>query len=360
MQAQFIAKGASMGDQVPTGKAKGGIARAERLSDEERREIASNAAKERWARARSLDAGSRVRDSVITHQGELTLGDVTVPCFVTDAGERLIASRKMQEILKVVEDEPEDRQRIQRPGTRFKRFLGRKFFKAMISNEEMQDLFSTVQRSYRGRKINGFKSDSLTKFCELMIQARDKGLLSTERQRIVADQAQVLYDAFAKIGLTALIDEATGYQKVRPRDELRKLLEAYVAPEFLPWTKRFPDEFYREMFRLRGWSYDPLSVKRPILVGKLTDHIIYKRLPPGVLEELKTRNPKDESGRRRKKHHQLLTEDVGHPHLDRQIASSMTLMRISSNWRQFDGHLKKAFPVSNEQQDLFDEDDTVA
>lgn len=259
--------------------------------------------------------------------------------------------------MKVVEDEPGDRVGMQRPGTRFKRFLGRKFFNALISKEEMKDLFTPIRRIYRGRVINGFKSDSLTKFCELMLLARERGLLTTERQYIVAEQAKVLSDAFAKIGLVALIDEATGYQKVRPKDELRKLLELYVAPEFLPWTKRFPDEFYRELFRLRGWSYDPMSVKRPILVGKLTDHIIYKRLPTGVLDELKAKNPKTESGYRRKKHHQLLTEDVGHPHLDRQIASTMTLMRISSSWRQFDGHLKRAFPISGENLDLFSDNE---
>lgn len=343
-----------MDSNKPTGRAKGGVARANKLSDAERREIASNAAKERWAKVHNKEDRP---ETLITHEGELKLGDVTIPCFVTNTGERLIASRKMQEILKVVEDERDDRVGVQRPGTRFKRFLGRKFFNALISQEEMQDLFTSLQRTFRGRKINGYKSESLTKFCELMIQARTKGLLTTERQYIVAEQAQLLYDAFAKIGLAALIDEATGYQKIRPKDELRKLLEAYVSPEFLPWTKRFPDEFYREMFRLRGWSYDPMSVKRPMLVGKLTEEIIYKRLPPGVLDDLRQKNPKSEKGYRKHKHHQLLTQDVGHPHLDRQIASTMTLMRISSNWRQFSSHLMKAFPVSGEQQSLFNDDD---
>lgn len=172
-----------------------------------------------------------------------------------------------------------------------------------------------------------------------MILARDRGLLSTDRQYTVAEQAHRIYNAFAKIGLVALIDEATGYQQQRSKDELRKLLEAYVAPEFLPWTKRFPDEFYREMFRLRGWSYNPLSVKRPILIGKLTEAIIYKRLPVGVLAELKNKNPKDEHGRRKHKHHQFLTDYIGNPHLERQIASTMTLMRISLTWRQFEAQM---------------------
>lgn len=343
-----------MNSETPQGKAKGGVARAQKLSEDERRDIASRAAKERWAKARSTE---KIETSEITHEGELKLGDVTVPCFVTNTGERLIASRKMQEILKVVEDEPEDRTRAQRPGTRFKRFLGRKFFSSLISQEEMQDLFTTIQKNYRGRKINGFTADALTRFCELMILARDRGLLSTDRQYTVAEQAHRIYNAFAKIGLVALIDEATGYQQQRSKDELRKLLEAYVAPEFLPWTKRFPDEFYREMFRLRGWSYNPLSVKRPILIGKLTEAIIYKRLPVGVLAELKNKNPKDEHGRRKHKHHQFLTDYIGNPHLERQIASTMTLMRISSTWRQFESHVKKAFPIPGETQRLFDDEE---
>jgi hypothetical protein len=356
MQALAVERTLAMDTQKdqPKGRGKGGAARAAKLTPEQRSEIARKGAAARKARALDDERG---QEDVITHVGELTLGAFTVPCFVTKSGERLIASRKMQEILKVVEDEPEDREKEQRPGTRFKRFLTRKFFNSLISQKDLQDLFAPIRRSYRGRVINGYKAESLTKFCELMTLARDRQLLTTERQYIVAEQAKVLYDAFAKIGLTALIDEATGFQQVRSKDNLRKLLEAYVAPEFLPWTKRFPDEFYRELFRLRGWSYDPLSVKRPILIGKLTEHIIYKRLPPGVLEELKAKNPKTESGYRKKKHHQLLTVDVGHPHLDRQIASSMTLMRISSTWTQFDSHLKKAFPVPGETPDLFGEEE---
>jgi P63C domain len=35
----------------------------------------------------------------------------------------------------------------------------------------------------------------------------------------------------------------------------------------------------------------------------------------GVLEELKRRNPRDEKGHRATKHHQWLTEDIGHPAL---------------------------------------------
>lgn len=67
--------------------------------------------------------------------------------------------------------------------------------------------------------------------------------------------------ALANVGITALVDEATGYQKDRPKDELRLILEAYISKELLPWTERFPEEFYKEMFRLRQWPFS--SVEYP-------------------------------------------------------------------------------------------------
>ena len=92
---------------------------------------------------------------------------------------------------------------------------------------------------------------------------------------------------FARVGITALIYEATGYEKIKDRDELEKILEAYISKELLPWTKRFPDDFYQHLFRLRGWQYRPLSIKRPKYVGKLTNELIYDKLPKGVLNDLR-------------------------------------------------------------------------
>ena len=122
-----------------------------------------------------------------------------------------------------------------------------------------------------------------------------------------------------------------------------------MSSEFLPWTKRLPDQFYQELFRLRGWTYDPLSVKRPLLVGYLTENIVYKRLPEGVLAELKRLNPKDESGRRRKKHHQFLTDDIGNPHLEKHVASTIALMKISGSYKKFKGHLDIALSIPKPQ-----------
>lgn len=128
--------------------------------------------------------------------------------------------------------------------------------------------------------------------CDLYIKAFEKDkLLKSQEKFAVACYA--IKKALAKVGIIALVDEATGYQEVRRKDELQQILAAYIREEFLPWTKRFPDEYYRQLFRLRGWQFEPGSVKRPVLVGKLTEDIVYKRLH-GVLDEIKEAKPKEQ------------------------------------------------------------------
>ena len=181
--------------------------------------------------------------------------------------------------------------------------------------------------------------------------ARSDGKLQTQQKRF-AEQAELIMRGLARVGIVALVDEATGFQEVRRRDALHKILEAYISPELMPWTKRFPDSFYEEMFRLHGWDYDPESVARPGVVGKFTNTYIYEQLPPGVLKELRNINPKDEQGRRKNRHHQLLTEDVGNRHLERQIAVTTTLMRAADSWPSFKKLFARAFRKEGDQIEL--------
>ncbi|MDH4122413.1 MAG: P63C domain-containing protein [Deltaproteobacteria bacterium] len=292
-------------------------------------------------------------ESVITHTGHLRLGPISIPCFVTNQSERLIASRKMQESLKIVEESPDG---SGRPGTRLKRFLTGKFFNSLIKNDNVGDLFEPVRRKYKGQMIAGFKAEALTKLCELMIEAERNGLLRTGRQRTIATQASIFHKAFAKVGLTALIDEATGYQKDRPHDELQVILAAYISAELLPWTRRFPTTFYEEMFRLRNWKYpDDAKIRGPRgprYAGKITRDLIYKQLPPGVLEELETKNPPNEKWQRKYRHPQLLSENIGNPHLEKQVAVVTALMRGAPNWRAFMRLFNRNFPHANMQVEM--------
>jgi P63C domain len=84
--------------------------------------------------------------------------------------------------------------------------------------------------------------------------------------------------------------------------------------------------------------------KRPILVGNLTNNVVYDRLAPGVRLELKRLTPRDEKGRLKHKLFQRLTEEVGHPRLREHLAAVIALMRASHSWDQFMAMLDQALP----------------
>ena len=112
----------------------------------------------------------------------------------------------------------------------------------------------------------------------------------------------------------------------------------------MPWTRKFPDEFFKQIYKLHGWKYQPGSTKRPQCVGCFINDYVYKQLPDGVLDELRRRNPVVESGYRRYKHTQFLTIDTGNEHLDRQVTAVTTIMRIADDKEQFKKLFGKAYP----------------
>jgi hypothetical protein len=75
------------------------------------------------------------------------------------------------------------------------------------------------------------------------------------------------------------------------------------------------------------------------------------------LEELKARNPTLEDGGRARKHHQHLTDDIGHPALAQHLHAVIGLMRASATWDQFKSLLDRAFPKKGTQLELLLGDD---
>jgi hypothetical protein len=119
-----------------------------------------------------------------------------------------------------------------------------------------------------------------------------------------------------------------------PWRTLQAMLDMFLRKELAAWAKRFPDEFYEHIFRLRGWPWKGRGKNPPQVVAACTKDIVYARLAPHILEELERRNPK-EGGRRKGAHHQWLTDDVGHPALAQHLHAIITLMRVSKTWPQF-------------------------
>jgi hypothetical protein len=304
-----------------TQQQRGGIARAERLSPEDRKAIAREAALSRWG-----DTLPRAIKS-----GLLTINRVSLSCAVLDNDVRILTQSTFLEAM--------GRSKSPRGGTGIADgmppFLAAENLWPYLDKETLQYVAPVKYRTEAGFVALGYDAQLLPRVCLAYMDARDDDALRASQQHI-ARRASLLFRGLANVGIVALVDEATGFQELRARDELVKILEHYIAPELRPWTKVFPDEFFEQMYRLQGWPYKPGVAKRTQFVGHLINRLIYGQLPPRVLDELRERNPTlNDRGYRRYKHHQFLSEHTGIPHLDRQIAIVMTLMRISDDKDEF-------------------------
>jgi hypothetical protein len=272
----------------------------------------------------------------------LRIGEISIDCAVLDDGTRLLTQRGMF----VAMGRHKNPTRGQASIDNMPAFLAAKNLESFIS-EDLRRMWAPVpflsRGGYRGNIAFGYRAEILPLVCNVYLDALAADALHPN-QRPIAERARVLIRGLSAVGIIALIDEATGYQELRERDELRKILAKYISPELLPWTLHFPHEFYEQMFRLWGWHYNAMSLKRPKLVGKLTAKLVYERMPPGVLEELRKKNPANEAGNRKYKHHQFLTGDIGDPHLRQQVNMVTMLMKISPNRRTFERNFARAFP----------------
>ena len=206
------------------------------------------------------------------------------------------------------------------------------------------------QAPSRGPIAYGFRAELLPQVCEVYLKAREAGALLPSQEHIGL-QAEILIRALATVGVIALVDEATGYQDIRERRALATILEQFIAKELQPWTMTFDYDFYRLIYKLRGWS-GPDGHKRTPLIGHITNDLVYDRLAPGVLAELKHLNPTLPEGYRRNKHHQWFTPDLGHHKLKEHLAGVMALMRAAPNWTVFRRSLQRAYPKMNENLQL--------
>ncbi len=221
-------------------------------------------------------------------------------------------------------------------------FLAAENLNPFISDRLRESTTPVLYRNKAGSVVFGFDARLLPMVCDVYIQAGLARKLTKPQMRI-ADECRRLNQGFAEVGIIALVDDATGYAEDRARDELAKLLEAYVAPEALPYVGKFPHEFYRQVYRLHGWPYRPGDTRGPRYIGKFIMKFVWGGLPRNVVEEIKRRNPNNEKGQRRKKLFQFLTDDTGIPHLDLQISTVTTLMRAALDKAQFEELFGRAF-----------------
>lgn len=300
---------------------KGGNARAEVLSPDERSDIARRAAIARWGEAPERTA---------THAGELAIGDLKLPVFVLDDSTRVISGRGFTAAIG-----------LKGRGQGMARILSHKAIRPFIDN----DLALAIEKPIVFKRpgglppTHGYGATLLVQVADAMLKARDAGSLKTAQEARYAAACDILMRAFARVGIIALVDEATGYQAERPKDALQRYLEMIVRKELAAWAKKFPDEFYENIYRLKGWIWPGMGKNRYSVVAHYTRDLVYERIAPGLLKELETLSPKNEKGARANKLHQWLTDDVGNPLLAQHLHSVIMFQRLALangyGWNRF-------------------------
>ncbi|MGA6117414.1 P63C domain-containing protein [Sphingobacterium anhuiense] len=277
----------------------------------------------------------------------LVIGNVEIPAYVLNNGQRVFSQNGIQKALGFT-------------GTSGDWLLN--FVKSkQLQVEKNAGLLESVGNRVTFNRVGaggsvtttyGYDATILIDICDAILEAKNAGKLSA-KNKIYADQAGIIIRSVAKVGIIALIDEATGYQYDREKDALQVILQAYINEELLKWQKMFPDTFYYEIFRLNGWDYTVSGIKRrPGVIGKWTNELIYKQLPKGILDELKSKTPKSADGNYTARFFQSLTPDIGHPALTAQLYKVIGLMNISNNWTEFKSHFNKMVDRSNGQTEL--------
>lgn len=316
------------------GASKGGRARASVLTKEERSDIARKAVNARWAKEKgipeveagqvpaALDQPDVIEEKstptipVSLFQGKLQIGKAEYFCHVLNNGKRVLAQREMVRILTGVAKGNLDR------------YLNAQNLQPYINSKFILD--QTLRFKIRGTHMesNGYEATLLLDICDAYLRARLDGELH-ESQEHLARQAEIITRACAKVGIIALIDEATGFQKYRKERELQFKLQAFIADEMQEWARMFPEEFWHELARLEGVRYS--AHNRPLRWGKYVMMFVYDAIDPDVGRTLREKNPDPHF---LQNHHQWLKK-FGREKVRDQIMQVIPIMKLCMNIKEF-------------------------
>lgn len=315
----------------PTGRAKGGIARRDALSEEAREEIARKAATARWG-AKAFHKGSFKEDF-----------GIDVECYVLSDEHKtaVISQRGMGEALGLGKT----------GGTRLPDFLGGKRIAPYVGRELGEKIQNPIVFQYLSpggnsqppAKVNGYDVTILIDICKAIIKADDEGALAS-RQQHIAKQAHVILNASAKLGIQHLVYKLSGYDA--SREEVVAAFKFYVREEAREYEKEFPVALYDQWYRLyqlpkpergKAWKFRHLTIDQ-----------VYKPLARsnGKVYEL-TKVMHKQSGVRYQKLHQFLTE-IGVKALRTHLGQLLGIAQVSKDKGEYERHVDNIF--GNEPQ----------
>lgn len=329
-------------DQDPSAKAKGGHARAQKLTPEQRSEIAAKGAQARW-KVRTEQATVQMPRVLEGFSNVLDLAGVKIPCAVIEGPsgvQRVLTEHGITVALLGSRSGASKRRKkaLEESGAPLPVFAAPRQLIPFINRDLQDGPLQPIDYLDGDRIVRGYEATILPAICNVWLQAREAGALQ-KQQLAKAQKAEILTRALAETGIVALVDEATGYQTVRPQNALQDYLKHIIREQLAAWVKKFPDEFFENIYKLRGWAWPGMKKNRYSIVGHYVRDLVYERLAPGVLSQLEAKSPKDERGNRSNKLHQWFTEDVGNPMLAQHLHSLIMFQRLAIangyGWQRF-------------------------
>jgi hypothetical protein len=330
-----------------SGAKKGGIARSNVLSPEQRRDIARQAVRARWMKAGKLkqieseiqQEPKGVESPRTTEEGHpfslltgvVRFGPIEMEAHVLSDYRRVFTQREVVRALSGG-----------RESGNLERYLSRN---PLTANNLIQGPDILFKIPGPGALAIGSEATKLIEICDKYMEAAELNLLKASQKKL-AKQAGIIMRASAKIGIIALVDEATGFQKLRAKHELQLKLQAFIADEMQDWARMFPEEFWLELARLEGIRYSPRS--RPLRWGKYVMMFVYDAIDKDIGRTLREKNP---NPRYQMNHHQWLKQ-FGRERVHDQLERVVTIMKLCDNMEEFRQKFARVFKKTPLQLDI--------
>jgi len=220
--------------------------------------------------------------------GLINLGGAEpVPCDVLEDGTRVLTAAQIQGILGAAKD----------------RNIGRSVARLTKHSGPLSLLPIAFVRD--GTECIGYTAEDVVAILRAYQRAFLAGTLH-EKQKPAALAAMAAIEAFASVGLRALIDEATGFLRSddRPANDAQSYFERVFRESRMAWEEMFDSEWDRMLCKLYGYPY---AGRPPVFAGQI-NHMVYGfAFGDEARAELKRRNPNPRFG---SNHHQDLTDEA--------------------------------------------------
>jgi hypothetical protein len=282
-------------------KKAGGIARREALTPEDRSAIARKAALARHGKALPQAIA----------EGVLQIGDIRLTCAVLDdANNTRVLTQEgfLQAIGRAGKAKGGEGASVDG----YPAFMRAKNLEPFISKDLLAsttpiEFIPLKGPGYQGRAF-GYAAKLLPGVCWVYQDALVANAL-LKSQRHIGVACRDFLKSLTNYAIEDLIDQATGFDDMRKREAINRIIERWVRKDALPWVRMFDLDFYRQIYRLNGWVFDPEKTARPGVIGHWTNDI-YDRMAPGIKGELHRRVKRNEKGRPTQKLTQYLTKSV--------------------------------------------------